>query len=170
MQAFGQLLLSGAAHALHLAGEVQGLAGHRMVEIHLDGAVGDGADRALDHLPGLVEHRDGASDHEQVLADLAVDGESRLGKVDHIGRIIFAIAVFRAQDEIKRVARLLVLQGGFKLGKEHAGAVDVLQGCAGGGLIRNLSFNFEGVAHGYDFFILYFHAAKLVLFGIIRNR
>ena len=136
-----------------------------MVEIHLDGAVGDLTHRALDHLPGLVEHRDGAADHEELLADLAVDGESRLREVDHIGGIIFAVAVFGAQDEIKRIARLFVLQGGFKLGKEHAGAVDVLQGSAGGGFVRDLSFYFEGVAHSYDFVILYFHIAKLVLFG-----
>ena len=164
VQALGQLLVGGAAHALHLAGEMQGLAGHRMVEIHLDRALGNLADRALDHLPGLVQHRDGAADHEQVLADLAVDGERRLGKVDQERRIIFAIAVFGAQDEIESVVRLLVLQRRFELGKKHTAAMDVFKGCAGSGLVRNLAFNFECVAHGHDFVFLYFHSAKLMVF------
>ena len=166
VQTLGQLLVRSAAHALYLTGEVQGLAGHRMVEVHGHGGVGHLVDGALDYLTGLVQHRDGAADDQQVITHLSVNGEGRLGEVNEVFRVIDAVAVFGAQDEVEAIARLFALQGPFKLGKEHAGAVDVLQGVAGGGLIRDFTFYFECVAHGHDFVVLYFHLFSLLLFVV----
>ena len=143
VQALGQLLVGGVAHALHPAAEMQGLAGHRMVEIHRHGALGDLADGALEHLSGLVEHRDGAALDEQVLADLAVDGECRPGEVDQVGRIVGAVAVLGAQHEVERGARLQVLQRRLKLGQQHPGTMYILQGSLGPRLVGNPPLNLQ---------------------------
>ena len=54
--AFLELFLSGLADGDDLTGEVQGLAGHRVVEIHSDRIVSHFMDDAVDNLAGIAHH------------------------------------------------------------------------------------------------------------------
>ena len=49
VQSFCKLLLCGVTYGYDLALEIQGLAGHRMVEVHSDGICVHGCDKSLDY-------------------------------------------------------------------------------------------------------------------------
>ena len=157
VEPFLELFVGGVAYGLDLAGEMQRLAGHRVVEVHSHGFFTHCGDGALDHLSFGIEHRQHASYDEQLRGGLAVDCESLQRQLYEIFRIVGAVAFLGRKREFERVAGNLSVKGLFKFGQQHSCAVDILEGCFGSGLVGDFAFNFKGVADRYDFVFLNLH-------------
>ena len=83
METLSELLLSSLAYAYYLALEMESLAGHLVVEIHLDAILGNLYHNARDHSAHAVHHRDCVAWHEEVFTDFAVHLERCLWKVNY---------------------------------------------------------------------------------------
>ena len=160
VQAFLQFLVGGVAHRLHLAGEVERLAGHGVVEIHRHAVVEDIGHGALDHLPVLVHHRDHPADDQEVFPDLAVYGESLFRDGDHIFGMVFAVSLFCGQGELEGLSGFLAFHGGLELRKEHSGSVDVFERRFRTGLVCDNAFNLKFVGEGGHFVLFYLHISR----------
>ena len=82
VKAFCELLLGSFSYCEHLSLEMECLARHLMVEVHLHAVLAYLHNYARDHATHWAYHRDCVADNEKVLADLAVNLESCLRKVD----------------------------------------------------------------------------------------
>ena len=167
MESFFELFLAGFTHALDLPGEVQGLAGHRMVEVHGHAVLAHRLYLALDHLSGGVEHRDDVARHEEVFAHLAVDLECALRNVGLVFRFVCAVAFLRGESEFEVVTRLLLLQFGFEFGEEHPCSMYVFERGFRARLVGCLAFHVEFVAYRYHFVLSYFHC-RYMFYWFIR--
>ena len=103
----GQVFRRHVAHRDHLHVEVERLARHRVVEVHLHGIVADLLHHAQHTLALCVGHRSLAAHEENILGQLAVDHEYRFGEVDD--RVVddFAVAVGGSEREGDLLARFL---------------------------------------------------------------
>ncbi len=127
VQTLLQLLLGGLPHREHLAGEMHGLVGHRMVEVHHHGLVLDFHHLAVDHLSHAVEHRQEPSEHQQVLAQLPVHLEGALRDFDPLLLVIDPVAVLRRHLEVKLIAGLPVQDLLLENREQHMGSVYIFQ-------------------------------------------
>lgn len=107
VQAFGQFLLGGVADCEDLACEVEGLAGHGMVEVHHDAVVLDFMDFAVHYAALLVHHRYHVADCEETFLNLSVHFEDVLGQLDYHVGVVLAVAFGRSEGELKCVTGLL---------------------------------------------------------------
>ena len=151
VQAFCQFFLGGITHRYDLAGEVQGLACHRGVEVHGHLVVLDFDDHAVAYFSRRIEHGDEFTGFQQVFPELAVDLERTLRYVEDLGQVVFAIGVLRGDGAAERLSFLLSFQLGFQHGDDHPHALDVVQGLFLRGPVDHLAFNFNLVAYRHNF-------------------
>jgi hypothetical protein len=78
-----EFLFCSFADCKYLTLEVEGLTCHLVVEVHLYAVFSNLYYYARDNTAHAVHHRDGVADNEKVLADLAVNLECCLWKVDY---------------------------------------------------------------------------------------
>ena len=143
--AVGQLFQAGITHVGHIDGEMQGLAGQRMVAVHhhfvtVDLGNGD-RHRTLRGL--CLEFH---ADFQRVYT---LEGFAR-HHLDH-HRIGHAIAFFGRDDDIEGIALLLAGHLFFKARHDIAGAVQVAQWRAAVGAVDDLAGGVgKGVVEGRD--------------------
>ena len=165
VETFREFLLAGSPHALHLAGEMEGLACHRVVEVHRHTLFAYGGDGTLDYLTLAVEHRDGVSHYEEIFPELAVRTlERAFRQLYLVFFIVLSVTFVRAEGELKRVPRLFSLERFLELREEHSCAVDVLKRLFCRSPVCNLSFYFQFVAHCYNFVLFNCHISKVINF------
>ena len=157
MEAFLEFLLRGGTDGLNAAAEVEGLAGHRMVEVHHHVVCGNFLYGALHNLAGAVKHGEGAADDQKVCDHLALYLEGLDGDGDKVTGVVHPVAVFRAEREGAVVPGLFLLEGSLELGKEHPGTVNILKGCVGGRFVCECSVDMEFVADCYYMVFFNFH-------------
>ena len=153
-----QVLGRYVAHRNDLDVEVERLAGHRVVEVHLDVLVADLLDRAHHAVALGVAHRHLAADEEDILGELAVHHEDVLRQIDDRLGDQLAVAVLGLQRERDLLAGLLALDGLLELREQHARAEDEFQGLSRTRLVRDLSIDGELVVHADHLVLFYFHA------------
>ena len=158
-----ELAFGGVAHGYHLHGEVQGLAGHGMVEIHADMLFADLLDGGLYHAAVLPHHREDAADFHQFLVHYTVNHEGLLREVYHALRIMHSVAFFRAQGETDAVAGFLSFYRLLELGEQHVSAVYVFEGIVPSRPIGDFAVHLQPVSEGYDLVVLYFHIDYLMI-------
>ena len=127
VKSFGKFLSGGLAYRFHLSCEMEGLACHGMVEIHLDAVFSYAVNLSLDDLSLGVEHGDDIAYDEKVFAYLSLDFKCSLGKVEFVIGVVFAVSVGGGEYEIKAFAGLFSFHCRFKERQEHTGALDVFQ-------------------------------------------
>ncbi len=136
---------------------MQGLAGHRVVEVHRHAVLSHALDLALHDLAGRVEHRDDVSRHEQILTELAVYLEGALRDVNLVLRVVCAVPFLRCEGELELVTRFLALQFRFEFREKHPCPVYVFKRSVRSRLVGCLAFHVEFVAYCYNFVFSYFH-------------
>lgn len=95
VKSFSKFLLCRFAYGKHLSCEMECLAGHLMVEVHLDGIFAYFQNHTRNDSSHAVHHRNCVSWHEEILAYFSVDLECRFRKVNDPVRVDFAISVSR---------------------------------------------------------------------------
>ena len=98
-----------------------------MVEVHLHCVCSYLEDNSWDHSPHTVHHRDGVSWNKKVLANLTVNLECCLRKVDDSLWLNLAICVNRCECNIEFVTCLHSLDVCLKLRKKASSAVDIIK-------------------------------------------
>ena len=157
MKAFCEFLLGGVADLHHLAGEIQGLSGHRVVEIHGDAILPDFVDGPLHHVPAVAYHRNDLPYHEEVIADHSIYRERFLREVHEPALVECAVAFFRSKGEREGFTRLLAFNFAFEFREQHMGSVDVIQRTAFVSLVCKASVHNEFVGQGDHFVLFNFH-------------
>ena len=107
VQAFGQFLLCGVADCEDLAGEIEGLAGHGVIEVHHDAVVLDFMYLAVHYAALLVHHRYHVADCQETFLDLALYLKDVLGQLDYHVGVVLAVAFGGSEGELKGVTGLL---------------------------------------------------------------
>lgn len=95
VETFCKLLLSSFAYRYDLTCEMEGLACHSMIEVHLHAVFRHFENYTWDNAAHTVEHWDGVAWNEEIFAYHAVHLECRLRKVDDSFRLDFAVTVNR---------------------------------------------------------------------------
>ena len=83
MKSLCEFLLCGLSDCEHFSLEMESLACHLVVEVHLDAVFSNLDHYSWDNSAHAVHHRNGVARYEKILADLAVDFECRLRKVNN---------------------------------------------------------------------------------------
>ena len=146
VETFGQLLFCSFTYSEDFACEMEGLACHLVVEVHLDRICSDFENDSRNNTAHAVEHRDGVARHEKVLTDFAVDFECRLRKVDYHIRIHFSISFCRRECNVKFVPWLHAFDMGLELWEEAACSMDIVKRSFLCCLVDDLSVDFKVVA------------------------
>ncbi len=162
VESFIELLFGSLPDFHHLAGEIENLSSHRMVEIHRDGVLLHLVHGSLHHLAGVAEHRNHLADDQQFLADPAVDLECGLRKIEQPAWVESAVAFFRAEGECEFVIRLLAFQFALELRKKHMRSVDVLERTLQGRLVGKFSVHNQFVGQFDHLVLFYFHQYEFV--------
>lgn len=158
----GIVSLGSLADTFDFALEVEGFAGHRVVEVHLH-LVAVHLYNATQQLHAVVgHHRDLIADRQQTLLDFAVDGEGLAGQYDdHIG-IGLAVTDLGGEREGERVTYAEACDVLFELGQQVTCSENESEGMFGRSGVGNLAFNGQRIAQRYEFFVFYFHVNLLV--------
>ena len=136
----GDFLRCRFVHVDDFAGEVQGFARERMVEVHHDHVVFDLEDRAVHAVAVGVHHRDGVALLNHFGVELAIDFEDMLRQVEDVLFVVLAVSVGRRDAEVELLSRLKTHQFLFEGGNHHPGAVDELQGDFARSLFHQFAF------------------------------
>ena len=99
VQTFLEFLLSGLAHCKDFSGEIQSLACHRGVEVHLYAGFTDFKDYTGHDSACTVEEWNCVADHEKVFPDFSVYLECFFRKVYDSVRVMFAVSFLRGEGE-----------------------------------------------------------------------
>ncbi len=99
VQTFLEFLFGGLAHCKDFSGEIQCLACHRGVEVHLYAGFTDFKDYTGHDSACTVEEWDCVADHEKVFPDFSVYLECFFGKVYDSVRVMFAVSFLRGEGE-----------------------------------------------------------------------
>ena len=136
----GDFLRCRFVHVDDFAGEVQGFARERMVEVHHDHVFFDLEDRAVHAVAVGVHHRDGVALLYHFGVELAIDFEDMLRQVEDVLFVVLAVSVGRRDAEVELLSRLKTHQFLFEGGNHHPGAVDELQGDFARSLFHQFAF------------------------------
>ena len=157
LQVFGRYV----AHRYDLDVEVERLAGHRVVEVHLHGLLADLLDDAHHAVALIVAHRNLRTHEEDVLGEFAVHHEYVFGQVYHGVGDQFAVTVLRLKGKRDSFADLLAQNRLFEFGEQHACSEDKFERLARTRLVCDLSVDGELVVHADHFVLFYFHNNSL---------
>ena len=83
METFGKFLFSSLAYSKNLSCEMEGLACYLVVEVHLYAVFADLEHDSRNHSAHAVEHWDGITWYEKVLAYFTVHFECRFRQVEN---------------------------------------------------------------------------------------
>ena len=167
VQTLLKLFLRGLPDAHHLAGEIEGLAGHRMVEVHHDGVSLYLVDGSLNDLAGVAEHRDDLADDEKILADLAVDLERGLRQLDQAAVVECAVAFLGGEGERELLSWLLALYLALEFRKKHMCSVNVVKRAILRRLVGEFSIDNQFVGQLDHMVFLYFHDDNLFIINLL---
>ena len=167
VQTLLKLFLRGLPDAHHLAGEIEGLAGHRMVEVHHDGVSLYLVDGSLNDLAGVAEHRDDLADDEKILADLAVDLERGLRQLDQAAVVECAVAFLGGEGERELLSWLLALYLALEFRKKHMCSVNVVKRALLRRLVGEFSIDNQFVGQLDHMVFLYFHDDNLFIINLL---
>lgn len=160
MKSLSEFLLCSVPYRYDFAGEVQCLAGHRMVEVHSHDVFADGSHDSLNDHACAVEHRNDVADFEELFLNYTVYLERALRKVEFVLRIVFAITFFRGQCECEFASRLESFYFGLELRQKHMSTMNVVKWlCLS--LVHNFSVYCELVGQLYNLIVLYFHIYRI---------
>lgn len=160
MKSLCEFLLCSVPYRYDFAGEVQCLAGHRMVEVHSHDVFADGSHDSLNDHACAVEHRNDVADFEELFLNYTVYLERALRKVEFVLRIVFAITFFRGQCECEFASRLESFYFGLELRQKHMSTMNVVKWlCLS--LVHNFSVYCELVGQLYNLIVLYFHIYRI---------
>ena len=148
------------AHNLNL--EVEHLASHRVVEVHLHGLLAHLADSAEHTVALVVAHRYLVANEQHLLSQLAVDHKYVFGQINDSLSDHLAITVFGLEGECHLVANLFTEDSLFEFREQHTRAEDKFEGVFGVRLVSDLTVNGQFVIYRYKFVLFYFH--RFVLF------
>ena len=95
VEAFLQLFLGSLPDLEHLSAEIQGLAGHGMVEVHNHDLLLDFHHLSVHDFAGTVEHGDEPALDQYLVVQFPVHHECDLGYLHHVRRVIFTVAFLR---------------------------------------------------------------------------
>ena len=166
MEAFLELFLRSFPDADHLAGEVEGLAGHRVVEVHHNGVWLDLVNGSLYDLASVAEHRDDLAYDEKILANFPVDLKSGLRQLEETAGVECAVAFLRSEGERELVARLLALDLALEFRKKHMCPVNVAKRTLLRRLVGEFSVHNQFVGQLDHIVFLYFHNDVLLLMNL----
>ena len=161
VQAFLEFLLGGVADGEDLAGEIEGLAGHGVIEVHHDAVVLDFMYLAVHYAALLVHHRYHVADCQETFLDLALYLKDVLGQLDYHVGVVLAVAFGGSEGELKGVTGLLAGYVLLELGQEISHAEDEVEGTVFCGLVGYLAVHCEGVGKCYYFLFTDFHCSAL---------
>lgn len=160
MKSLSEFLLCSVPYRYDFAGEVQCLAGHRMVEVHSHDIFADGSHDSLNDHACAVEHRNDVADFEELFLNYTVYLERALRKVEFVLRIVFAITFFRGQCECEFASRLESFYFGLELRQKHMSTMNVVKWlCLS--LVHNFSVYCELVGQLHNLIVLYFHIYRI---------
>ena len=149
------------AYDLHL--EVEHLAGHRVVEVHLNGLLSYLFDGAEHTVALVVAHRDLVANEQHFLSQLAVDHKYVFGQINDSLSDHLAITVFGLEGECHLVANLFTENSLFEFREQHTRAEDKFEGVFGVRLVSDLAVNGQFVIYRYKFVLFYFHCFVLFI-------
>ena len=149
VKSFSEFLLGSFAYAYNLSLEVEGLACHLVVEVHLHYILCHLENYAWDHCAHAVHHWDGVADNEKILADLSVDLERCLRKLNDSLWVNLAVSVCWCESYIECCTWLKSFDSCLELRKEVACSVDIVQRALLWALVNDLAVNLEFVAEFY---------------------
>jgi hypothetical protein len=95
VESLSKFLFCSLAYGNHFTGEVESLACHSVVEVHLHRVRCHFENNARDYATHAVHHRNCVSWYEEVFTDLSVHFKCSLRKVDDSVWIHFSISVCR---------------------------------------------------------------------------
>ena len=162
MQAVLQLIFRGLAHQDNLAGEMQVLAGHLVIEVHSDVLVADFYHRAGHHAAVGVHHRNHVAFKEQFLCQAVALHKDVLGEVDYGAGVVLAITLGGSETEVEFVAHLLAGDVLFELGQQIACAKDEFQRAGFIATVCNFAIYLEFVYQMYYFVLSNFHKLSFI--------
>lgn len=148
--------------------EVEGLARHRVVEVHLHALLANLANDAEHAVALSIAHGYLRTYEEDILYDFAIDHEDSLGQLNQSVGNILTVAIFGLQSKCHLLAGLLAENSLLELGKEHACTKDKLQGLTRARLVCYLTIDCESVVHSHHFVLFYFHS--FYRFFVFYNR
>ena len=139
MQSFGEFLFSGFAHFRHFYREVEGLPGHRVIEVHDNDVRLDFHHFAMHDLAAVVHHRNHVAYEKNVFAYDTVAFEYFLGKFHYRFRFRYSVALFRGEREFDFVSYGFPFEVGLEFWKQHPFAENEVQRFFRGCLVGYLS-------------------------------
>ena len=113
-------------HILHLAGEMQSLACHRVVEVHKHRVFLHLVYGSLNHSAFGIEHRYNPARYKEVAAHYSVEHEGLERQLENVVAAVNSIAFFRRERKFKLFSRLFAINFFFETRQEHSRAVNVL--------------------------------------------
>jgi len=159
LQVFGRYV----AYRNDLDLEIEGLAGHRMVEVHFHGLFAHLLD-GTDHAVALcIAHRHLRTCEEDVFGQLAVHHECIFRQIDDRFGDHLAVTVLRREREGNLLARLFAQDRLLEFGEQHACSADELEGSARLGLVCDCAVNGQFVIDRYHFVFFYFHCFQKII-------
>ena len=146
----------GVADFLDFNGEIEILARHIVVEVHLDCCVGDGDDVSHQMVAVVVLHRDAGAYFHHFLREV---GECLARDVHNHFLVVFAVAFFGRQVETYRLSFFEIGEVVLKFLEHHTASKEELQQVFAGGLLHDGAafLRPEGVVDGHYFVLFYFH-------------
>ena len=157
MQTFSELFLCGVTYCEDFAAEIEHLACHRMVEVHLHCSLCNFQYLARNYTAHRVHQRYNVSNFQKVFSHFAFHLESLHRKVyDHLF-LPQAVAVLRLKCKGEAVARFLAFDVCFKERKEISHALNEVQWTLFSGFVGKFSINDELIYKLYNLFIFNFH-------------
>ncbi len=151
------------AYAYDLNLEVECLAGHRVVEVHLNALLCHLADGAEHTVALIVAHRYLIANEQHLVGDLAVDHKYILGQINDSLCDHLTVAIFGSEGESHLVANLFTEDSLFEFGKQHTRTEDKFEGVFGVRLVSDLAINRQFVIYRYKFVLFYFHCFVLFI-------
>ena len=169
MESLCKFLLSCLANCEDLACEAEGLAGHLMIEVHLHAVLAHFKNNTRNHCAHAVEHRYCVAWYEKILANLAVDLECCLWKVDDAAWVYLAVTVLWRKSNVECRAWLHALDMLLELRKKAACSMYVIQWSFLSCVVYHLAVHLKFVAEFYYSVLCNFHISVQLNFYYAEN-
>ena len=169
MESLCKFLLSCLANCEDLACEAEGLAGHLVVEVHLHAVFANLTNNTRDHSTHAVEHRDSVAWYEKILANLAVDLERCLWKVDDAAWVNLAVTVLWRKSNVECRAWLHAFDMLLEFRKKAACSMYVIQWSFLSCVVYHLAVHLKFVAEFYYSVLCNFHISVQLNFYYAEN-
>ena len=157
METFLKFLFGRIPDCQYLSLEVECLACHRGIEVHLHGSLVHFQDFSRDDISASVEHRYGCTRYKEVLLYFSVHFECLHRKVDDPVRIDLSVGLVRRKGKLKSAPRLKTCDIFFELVQQRPCAVDIVKRSFLCGPVDDLAVNFKLIAELHNLVVFDFH-------------